>query len=54
MAENIPKKNPKIADETLDETEVITRILFVLHQFGQYNLEKLEWDVSFYLTFTVF
>jgi hypothetical protein len=30
MAENIPRENPKIADDSLDETEVITRILFVL------------------------
>ena len=32
MAENIPRKNPRIADDTLDETEVITRIMHVLLQ----------------------
>ena len=46
MAENIPKENPKITGETLDETEVITRILFVLKNFGQYDLAQLQWDVS--------
>ncbi len=45
MAENIPKKNYKIADETLDESEVITRILYVLHTFQIYDLEKFNWEV---------
>jgi len=45
MAEVIPKKNHKIVDETLDETEIITRILFVLYQFHIYDLEKFDWSV---------
>jgi hypothetical protein len=46
MAENIPKENYKIADSTLDETEVITRILFVLKNFGTFELDKISWEVS--------
>ena len=44
MAENIPKANPRIADSTLDESEVITRIMAVLHRFNLYNLETFEWS----------
>ncbi len=43
MSENIPSKNPRIADETLDETEVITRIMHVLHRFRLYDLESFDW-----------
>ena len=43
MSENIPSKNPRIADETLDETEVITRIMHVLYRFRIYDLESLDW-----------
>lgn len=44
-AEMIPRANPRIADETLDETEVITRILYVLNSFHIYDLQKIQWDV---------
>ena len=47
MAENIPKKNPRVADETLDETEVITRIMHVLHKFRIYDLQTLDWTKPF-------
>ena len=47
MAENIPKKNPKVADECLDESEVITRIMHVLHRYNIYNLETFDWKKSF-------
>ena len=47
MAENIPKKNPRVADDTLDETEVITRIMHVLHRFHAYDLEKFDWKKPF-------
>lgn len=46
MAENIPKKNYKIADQTLDESEIITRILFVMKNFHTYDLEKFDWEVG--------
>ncbi len=51
MAEDIPKKNPKIADDCLDETEVITRIMFALNKFKLLDLEKLDWEVTYYLAF---
>ena len=44
MAENIPRANPRIADECMEETEVITRILQVLHKFT-YDFEKVNWSV---------
>ncbi len=47
MAENIPRKNPRINDDTLDETEVITRIMHVLHRFHIYDLEKFNWNRPF-------
>ena len=47
MAENIPRKNPRINDDTLDETEVITRIMHVLHRFHMYDLEKFDWKRPF-------
>ena len=47
MAENIPRKNPRIADDTLDETEVITRIMHVLHRFNLYDLERFDWKKPF-------
>ena len=50
MAENIPRENPKNADDFLDETEIITRMLHVLHKFS-YDLEKLIGDKSWWLGF---
>ena len=47
MAEKIPRKNPKNADDFLEETEVITRILQVLHKFSL-DLEKIDWSVIFF------
>eukprot|EP00347_Sterkiella_histriomuscorum_P001237 403372802 len=47
MADNIPKKNHKIADSTLDESEVITRILFVLKNYHIYDLETFDWEKKF-------
>ena len=48
MADNIPKKNHKIADETLDETEVITRIMWVMHNFHIFDLENFDWNVKYH------
>ena len=47
MAEKIPKENPRIADETLDESEVITRILAVIHSFHEFDLTKFDWKKTF-------
>lgn len=46
MSENLPKNNHKIGDDTLDETEVITRMMWVMHNFHIYDLKKIQWDVS--------
>ena len=46
MAEIMPKKNYKVVDDTLDETEVITRIMFVLRNFHIYDLENFDWNVN--------
>ena len=47
MAENVPRKNHKVADDTLDETEVITRMMFVLHKYKIYDLTTLDWRKPF-------
>ena len=54
MGDMIPKKNHKIADETLDESEIVTRILYVLHQFHIYDLEKFDWSVRIILLIFLF
>ncbi len=43
----MPRENPLAVDEYLDETEVHTRISFVLHNFRIFDLHKLDWDASF-------
>ena len=47
MAEKIPKANHRIADETLDETEVITRILGVMNTFHEFDLASFDWRKPF-------
>jgi hypothetical protein len=47
FGENIHKKNHRICDDTLDETEVITRIMFVLNKFHIYDLETIDWNKKF-------
>lgn len=34
-------------DTFLDETEVVTRILYILNQFKQYDLANLDWKKPF-------
>jgi len=47
MAEDIPSNNPrKASGDGLDETEVITRMLYILNSFFIYDLTKLDWNVS--------
>ena len=43
----LPKENPLAVDEYLDDTEVHTRISFVLHQFRLFDLYKLDWEANF-------
>ena len=45
MAEMVPRKNHRIADESLDETEIITRMLYVFNSFHLYDLTKIDWNV---------
>ena len=47
MAEKIPKANHRIADETLDESEVITRILGVMNSFHEFDLKSFDWRKPF-------
>jgi acyl carrier protein len=43
----IPKKNMKETGLHLDESEVITRMMFVLHQFKLFDLATLNWQKPF-------
>ena len=43
----MPKEDLKLAGETMDPTEVITRMMFVLNNFQIYDLEKLDWKKPF-------
>ena len=47
MAENIPSANPKIADDHLCPTEVITRMMQVIYNFQTWDLKELRWDQTF-------
>jgi len=40
----LPKKDLKLSGETIDETEVITRMMFVLHCFAIYDLKTISWS----------
>ena len=46
MADPIPKDNFKEEGEHLEETEVITRIMFVLNKFKLFDLATLDWSKS--------
>ena len=39
--------NMRRADEYLDESEVVTRIMHVLNQFSTYDLRTLDWSKNF-------
>ena len=43
----LPKKNPRQVGDVLDETEIITRFNFVLHQFKLYDLASINWKQPF-------
>ena len=47
MARKIPSENPSVGAEFLDESEVITRMMFVLNNFAIYDLKSLDWEKSF-------
>ena len=39
----LPKENNRNADHYLDESEVVTRMLFVLNNFKLVDLKTLDW-----------
>ena len=47
VARKMPRENPLAVDEYLDESEVETRMSYVLHQFRIFDLHKLNWDANF-------
>ena len=47
MARKLPRENPLAVDEYLDESEVHTRISYVLNQFKIFDLHTLNWNDSF-------
>ena len=42
----IPKKNGNRADDHLDESEVVTRMMWVLKEFGIYDLKAINWTTN--------
>ena len=47
MAQKLNRENPLAVDEYLDETEVQTRMSWVLHQFRLFGLHNLDLDAQF-------
>ena len=43
----LPSDNNKVVAGALDDTEVITRIYHVLHTFGQWDLNKIDFNKTF-------
>ena len=46
MAQKLPRESPLAVDEYLDESEVHTRMSFVMHTFRIFNLETIDWTAS--------
>mmetsp|Transcript_21214 Transcript_21214/g.15228 ORF Transcript_21214/g.15228 Transcript_21214/m.15228 type:complete len:135 (+) Transcript_21214:26-430(+) len=47
MVDKIPRANATVSTEFLDESEVITRMLFILNNFAIYDLKTLDWSKNF-------
>ena len=43
----LPKSDHKLTGHCMDETEVITRMMFVLNSFKLYDLKTLDWSKKF-------
>ena len=43
----LPKKDLKLAGHCMDESEVVTRMMFVLNNFKIYNLKSFDFKTSF-------
>ena len=46
-ADMLPKKDLKMAGQCMDESEVVTRMMFVLNAFKLYDLKSLDWGKNF-------
>ena len=44
--DTFPRDNLRVLDDYLDESEIITRMMWVIHCYKTWDLEKLKWDVS--------
>ena len=40
----MPAKNGMRADHYMDESEIVTRMMWVLKEFGIYDLKKIDWS----------
>ena len=45
--DQLPKDNNHLADTDLDDSEVVTRIMFVLNNFGIFDLNTFSFTNSF-------
>ena len=43
----LPKDDKKLAGHCMDESEVVTRMMFVLNNFKIYDLKALDFKKSF-------
>ena len=43
----LPKSNMKMSGDGMDESEVVTRMLFVLNNFKIWDLKALDWQKGF-------
>ena len=41
------RKNLKIADDCLDESEIVTRMMFVINNYALFDLSTLDWSKPF-------
>ena len=46
-ADGLVSKTPEIAEPFLEESEIMTRIMSVIHAFKLVNLEELDWNKDF-------
>ena len=42
----IPKENAMRGDKYLDESEVVTRMMYILKEFGIYDLKNIDWQTK--------
>ena len=42
----IPRENGNRGDSYLDESEVVTRMMFVMKEFAIYDLKTIKWNIK--------